>query len=130
MIDVAQLLVGCGCPLCEPPYPYPYPLPTTRMDPGQAAAEAARQLFALTGSTAEKLYANGYVEVVGSSGGRYRLLSGHHQGNVRLFVFERWVRLCIHLTTAFGCSREENMLAQALMVKTDEPTFRRLAVRD
>jgi hypothetical protein len=97
----------------------------------EAQKVARKRLMAsLTNEQRMQYEANGYFDVTSNLGTTFRLHADNHVGNI--FQLPKGVirtgRFCMHLSNRFeSFPNEDHLLAQALMIRTDEVAFRRIA---
>jgi hypothetical protein len=97
--------------------------------PQREAIEKARLLLlsCLSDLQRRQFEANGWFDVVAQSGTRYRITKGWGGNVFSIHNDRRRDRYCIHPSSYVP--EEDNMLAQKLLLETDERTFLRVANR-
>lgn len=100
-----------------------------------------RLLDSMTDQQISDYTRHGYFDVMGSEGHLYRLRKDGHIGNIVMPVSEQWglrpdlvgtpfngPHFCMHLYNGVDTyPDDDHLLAQALMIRTDEVAFRRIA---
>lgn len=118
--------------------------PVTDLDQWKRAEKTAhkRLMAALNAKQREQYDEFGYFDVVADSGNIYRLNSGGHIGNIfqlspeSAVIYRSWQpvsgmysrQFCMHLSGY--CDQfpeDDHLLAQALLIRTDEVAFLRIA---
>lgn len=93
--------------------------------PGQRARE--RLLAALDPQQVSDLRLHGYFHVRSDRGTLYKITAGNWTGNIRRTADNQ--RFCMHLHAGPEYPVDDHLLAQALLIRTDEIQFLKIAYK-